>query len=326
MRFGWGIEGLLWGTIFCLLLILPLMFKVLSKTTCTTFSKGFSKDSALMMVRYGFPVVIGNLAAWILRLSDRYILELFRGSYEVGIYSISYGISAQTIGLLSSLFVLSVGPIGMKIWEYKGQAASEKFISKTARYSLIMYLPCCVGLSILAKQILQIFAVADYINGYKIMPFVVFGAFFFNFRGRFLAGLLYHKKTNLIMVGTLLAALTNIVLNFIFIPQYGYVAAAATTFVSYLLLFVVIMLLSRRFFTWDFPFKTLFNTILASGLMGVIIYSLKNTFNLHPIMNVIGLILIGVFTYSLSLLLLKEIRENELMVVKNLIGKMLLRH
>ena len=47
---------------------------------------------------------------------------------------------------------------------------------------------------------------------------------------------LYHKKTKIIAIGTILTAIVNFGLNYTFIPIYGYYAAGYTTFISYLLL------------------------------------------------------------------------------------------
>ena len=47
-----------------------------------------------------------------------------------------------------------------------------------------------------------------------------------------------NEKTKFIALGTTLAAIINIVLNAIFIPRYGYVAAAYTTLVTYALYFL----------------------------------------------------------------------------------------
>ena len=49
----------------------------------------------------------------------------------------------------------------------------------------------------------------------------------------------YSKKTWAIASGTLIAAGINVMLNFILIPQYGYVAAAYTTLIGYLMLFAI---------------------------------------------------------------------------------------
>lgn len=49
----------------------------------------------------------------------------------------------------------------------------------------------------------------------------------------------YYKKTKLIALGTMLAAGMNILLNAVFIPAFGYVAAAYTTVACYLLYYLL---------------------------------------------------------------------------------------
>jgi O-antigen/teichoic acid export membrane protein len=48
----------------------------------------------------------------------------------------------------------------------------------------------------------------------------------------------FYRKTGLISLGTLLSAIINITLNIIFVPKFGYIAAAITTTISYLFLFI----------------------------------------------------------------------------------------
>ena len=48
----------------------------------------------------------------------------------------------------------------------------------------------------------------------------------------------YYGKTSFIAVGTVLAAVLNVATNAIFIPQYGYLAAAYTTLGSYMVYFI----------------------------------------------------------------------------------------
>ena len=56
----------------------------------------------------------------------------------------------------------------------------------------------------------------------------------------------YAKKTTYIMYGTVATALVNIVLNYIFIKGYGFIAAAYTTLASYLLFAAVHYLISGK--------------------------------------------------------------------------------
>jgi len=115
-----GIESLLWGIVLSIFFVIPLLWRKAIGNISIIYSKlnlSFVKDLA----KYSFPLVIGNLAAWVLSLSDRYILEFFRGSQEVGIYSASYNISEKSIMLLTSLFMLASGPISILIWEKEGK-------------------------------------------------------------------------------------------------------------------------------------------------------------------------------------------------------------
>ena len=50
---------------------------------------------------------------------------------------------------------------------------------------------------------------------------------------------MYYKKTIYVSIGTMVAAVVNIILNYIFIPKYGFVAAGYTTLASYIILMVV---------------------------------------------------------------------------------------
>ena len=56
----------------------------------------------------------------------------------------------------------------------------------------------------------------------------------------------YYKKTPTIMISAVTAAVVNVVLNFIFIARYGYMAAAYTTLVAYIVLAVMQMLGARK--------------------------------------------------------------------------------
>ena len=56
----------------------------------------------------------------------------------------------------------------------------------------------------------------------------------------------FHKKTLLIAFNTTIAAVCNIVLNFIFIPAFGYAAAAYTTVVSYGLSLIMHYIAARK--------------------------------------------------------------------------------
>ena len=56
----------------------------------------------------------------------------------------------------------------------------------------------------------------------------------------------YYEKTNYIAMCSCGAAVLNIILNWFFIPRYGYIAAAYTTLVTYLIYFVFHYLIVKK--------------------------------------------------------------------------------
>ncbi len=311
--FGYGIAGLLWGEVFSLIIALPLIWKyAIGKFPWRVpLPLDFTKE----MTKYSFPLVMGNLAAWILSLSDRFLLEFFRGSHEVGIYSASYHISEKSILLLGSLFMLSSGPIGISIWEKEGEKKSQEFVSKVARYYLIICLPAVVALSVLAQRIINILTAPQYYQSFRIVPLVALGGFFLGFQQIFQTGLVLYKKTNLIMIGIIASGLLNLGLNFVLIPKYGYMAAAATTVTSYAFLLTAMITISRRYYVWEFSFKSLGKIALSSGVMGVVVCSIGSILTTSTLINLIAGICIGLLVYFLMLFLLREPQKEEIRVL-----------
>ena len=312
-----GVEGLLWGSVISIALVITLLWKVAIEGP-ELRTADFSTPLFMQAAKYGFPIVVASLAQWILSLSDRYILEFFWGSREVGVYSLGYAVSQQSIFLVVSLFWLAATPIEMAIWETQGERASQEFLSKLTRYYLLIGLPAVVGLSVLAKSLIGVLAPREYYQGYKIVPLVALGVFLLGLRRRFASGLTYHKKTHLSMFCVVSSALLNVGLNFLLVPRYGYIAAAITTAASYAFLLLLEVVISRRFFVWNFPFKSLEKGICASGVMGGVVYYIDSSLTSYALINLILGIPLGVLIYVVVLFSLREIRVEDIQELKTL--------
>jgi len=313
---------LLLGSILSLAIAFALLWKKAIEGVSIS-PKGISFPLISEMAKYSFPLVAGNLSAWIMSLSDRYILEFFRGSEEVGIYSASYAISEKSIMLLATLFMLASGPISMNIWEKEGKKKSQEFVSRLTSYYLMICLPAVVGLSVLARPLIGILIPEEYYEGYRIIPLVTCGAFFLGLQHRFQAGPLFHKRTHFIMFPIIASGLLNLGLNFLLIPKYGYMAATTTTLISYVFLLFLMITTSRRLFIWEFPFKSLVKISCASAMMGVVVYFVGNNLTSSTLVNLFLGICLGLVVYFAMLFLLREPQKEEIQELRIVIGKIL---
>jgi len=308
--FHFGVEGLLWGSVFSLAISLPLLWK----KTLGSISLA-SPDSVARtreMARYSLPLIAGNLAGWILSLSDRYVLQFYRGSGEVGVYSAGYNISERSIMALITLFGLAFAPLAIHIWEKEGEARSKEFLNKLTRLYLLVCIPSVVGLSVLARPVMKIMTPGNYFEGNRIIPLIAAGIFFLGLSIIFQAGLVFHKRTGFITISVIISGLFNVVFNFLLVPIYGYIAAAITTLFSYSLLLTLTIFLSRRFFSWEFPYKTLIKAGCAALVMGGVIFLINIFINRAAPFKLISGIGVGVIVYFSLLLLSRELKAREI--------------
>jgi O-antigen/teichoic acid export membrane protein len=314
---GMGIESLLLGAALSIVLILPLMWRQSVDSGTRIRLRSIDSQATRAMFAYGLPLAVGNLASWVLALSDRYILGWLRDSSEVGVYSLSHNIADRSLMLLTTLFIMASGPRGMHIWENEGEQDSERFVTHVTRFYLLLCVPATVGLSVLSKLVVDVLAGTDYGAGYRIMPWVLFGVLLLGLQQRYQSGLLFHRRTSLITLATVIAGVLNVLLNILFVPRYGYFAAGVTTPVSYAVLLLLTAWFARPLFTWRFPYRSGLNAALASGVMGAALYAMGRIPTLAPAALLVISLFAGAAIYGGVLLLAGEFSPQELAAVRH---------
>ena len=99
------------------------------------------------------------------------------------------------------------------------------------------YAMCC--LIMVAPEVVKILASKPYWEGIVIIPPVVLSNYIIFVYTMYVNVEQYYKKTVRISLYTAVAAVINLVLNYILIPYFGYVAAAYTTIVSYVVALIL---------------------------------------------------------------------------------------
>jgi O-antigen/teichoic acid export membrane protein len=310
---GLRVEGLLWGTFLTLVLTLPFLI-FLATRGVGIHPRRFHLPDALQIWQYAWPLTLGNMAMWGLRVSDLFIIGSFRPEREVGLYSVSYNISAKSIELLVALFLLSVSPLVYSTWEGEGREATEKTLTMVTRVYLILSLPAAVGLSVLAFPFVALLTAPDYYEGSRIVGFVAFSTFAWGLANIAMMGIAIKKQSRRLGANNIAAASTHIGLQLLLVPRFGYVASAISTLIGYTVLFVLQTLASRPHLTWRFPFGTLRNVIAASVVMGLAAwgtYGMSGAASKGSPAYLFLSIFVAVITYVVCLWWLGEVKKEE---------------
>jgi len=325
------IVGLLWGMLLAqLILIMPMAYTlgfhrvILHPAKVTIPFAEFLKQFA----SYGFPMIGWFMGAQLLNISDRYLLQIFRNSAEVGIYAPNYNLVASVFALVTAPLLTAAHPLLMKAAGSTDvdKKQLETLITSFSRYFLLVALPVAAFVSVFSREIATIFLGAEFREGHVIIPIILFGFLAWNFSMYGHKGLEIRGRTRTMLVYVLVCAATNVVLNLYFIPRYGYMGAAITTLISFFLYPVLVYFGTRREIAWHIPWKSMGKIGLAVLFSAGCVYALKCLITLTPhiVLLIIGAVVLVAIDGGL-LWVLKEIRPEEVIMARRAIAKLIRR-
>jgi O-antigen/teichoic acid export membrane protein len=252
--------------------------------------QGIDRQLVRRFLAYGVPLVGWYLGMQLLNVSDRFIIQWFRGSAEVGIYASNYYL-AEGGYLVFTPILVAAGPLIMTAWAHHGPLQTSGLISAISRYFLIIAIPLVVGAAVLSVELAALLLGAEYREGHVVIPLVLAGVAAWNFALYGQKGLQLAEKTKVILMGVALCTAVNVGLNLAFVPRYGYLGAAATTLASYLLYLLFAYHASKPYLRWEIPWRTLGRALGASVLMGLYLAALTKLWSMAPALEVLGIAL-----------------------------------
>lgn len=189
----------------------------------------FNKEYWKLSLSLSLPLVGYSVASQILTVSDRMMISQMVGNSAVGIYSTLYTVSSLSLLVWQAVHSSFVPYIFRNI-ENGGDG-----IKRVSSQLMTFYAAVAVLMTFLAPEIVRILATEEYYEAIYIMPPIAAGVFFTSFANLYSDIAVYYKKTKYVMYPAIIAAVSNLMLNYIFIKLYGYMAAAYTTLFSYIL-------------------------------------------------------------------------------------------
>lgn len=254
------------GVLYSYTISESVIFIIVLSYMATLMQFKFDREVGSIAVKFGFPLIFGSVAMLVLNVSDRYILKFFANYATLGLYDLGYRLA----GVLNMFFIMPLSmtlmPIAYKIYNKEGD---KRYFSKLMTYFTFVIVWAGLALSLFSQEIIKIFALnPSYWPAYQVVPVIVFSYIFFGMRLISNLGMFLTKNTKYVALITIIAAAINVILNFIFIPKYGMMAAAFTTLVSFIVLYILSDYFSSKYYKIPFENKKLIGVIS----LGVVLY------------------------------------------------------
>ncbi len=236
----------------------------------------FNKKLWKELIYYSLPLLVAGLAGTINEALDRVMLKHLTPDdlhplEQLGIYGANYKI-AVLMQLFIQMFRFAAEPF------YFSRAKEKDAVSlfgDVLKYFVII----CMIIFLMVTLYIDIFKHfigRDFYGGLNIVPVILYAIFLL---GVFFNLSMWYKLKNLTRYGaaiTIGGAMITVVINWIFIPKYGYLASAWAHFTCYLAMVIVSYFLGQHFYRIRYDMKA----ILFYAILPVMIFIFARWLNI----------------------------------------------
>ncbi|WP_275901164.1 lipopolysaccharide biosynthesis protein [Paenibacillus periandrae] len=245
------INGIIYGAILAnVALLVPLYVKTQIFNSCSNLFKkdGQFADFLQKFWRFGTPMIGWFLGTAVLDICDRYFLEWFRGSTEVGIYAANYGLAASIIGISVAPLFSAVHPMVMRA---ESTIEVQHLIKSITKVYFHIAMPLGAAMIVFHHELCTLLLGKEFAAGSPIIPVMVIGFIIWNVSIIGHKGYEYKEKTKVMLIFVGISALVNVVFNFALIPYFGYMGAAYSTLIAFTTYTLLIYFNSKRYVLWQ---------------------------------------------------------------------------
>lgn len=177
---------------------------------------------------FNIPLIPHYLSQTVLNQADRIMINNMIGSREAAIYSVAHNFAL--------MFTIITNAINSSFIPYTYQTMKNKDydkLRKIANSLVVLVAGACIVAMLIGPEFVRIFAAPEYYEARWVMIPIAESLLFMFIYPLFCNIEFYYERTKFIMIASTTAAVANVLLNYIMIRVWGYVAAAYATVICY---------------------------------------------------------------------------------------------
>jgi O-antigen/teichoic acid export membrane protein len=231
----------------------------------------FDADLWKRMVAYAMPVMVAGVAFTINEVFDRYLLsELLPEAVaksEMGKYSACYKL-ALFMTLFATAFRMGIEPF---FFSHSDTKNPQKAYAQITNYFVVMGSVILLSVVVFSDVLKKLLVLNEaYWDAMSIVPLIVLASFFL---GIYHNLSVWYKVTDKTIYGayiSLIGAVVTIVINFVFIPHFGYMASAVATVLAYGSMMLLSFYFGRMYYPIPYNFRKIGFYLIVSILFSIL--------------------------------------------------------
>ena len=265
-----------------------------------------------VLMKAGIPFALTGLFYTIYYSIDIVMITQFASTYDTGLYNSAYKL-ISVLTLFYSIYSSVIFPVMSKMFKDEKDLLHFSFV-KSIKYLSLVTIPIAVFTSLYGYDLIGIYG-AEFIEAGGVLKILIWTVCFLFVNGA--CSLILnasHEEYSVTKIYSI-AAVFNVVLNLILIPKYSVYGASVATVLSEILILILEMYMIKKI--GQLPDRNLLYDIVkicvASLVLGIVLYVFN--FNLWIAMAV------SIVVYFVSIILLKTFDQEDIAIVKQIIGK-----
>lgn len=268
-----GLRGMLVASILSLLIVSTIfIFKM--RLWLYIDLKNVDSKLAKSMITYSFPLIPNKISWTIINLSDRIILMNVVGSAATGLYAVSYKFP-NLMDTVYGFFYQSWKESSARVL---GNESQNDFYNMVYKYLKNFMFAIVLGLTAFMPIIFKILINKNYYNAIYYVPILLIATYFANISGFYGGIFTAYKDTKIMGTTTIVAAVINLVINLFTIKWIGVYAAALSTLIANLVVYMYRKRKVERYIKLNENWKNSFIAFIVTSIVLFLFYSERWTY------------------------------------------------
>ncbi|MCX7880177.1 MAG: flippase [Ignavibacteria bacterium] len=261
----------------------------------------FEKNSSFELFRNSLPIALSSLIIAIYGNLNVFILNLFKGDYETGIYSAMTRIIVLLF-LPNNILQISFFP------EISRGVLDGSFKIRQRQYILSAFLVVYILIFAIfgySKEFILLLFGEKYLEGEIILKIALASTIFAYLSSTLILASIALEKQKVFLWTTIIGVITSLIANLIFVPIYSGIGAAISLFLTELTVF-----LGAAFFSRGHSLLSQYKVVIAPFILGVASLLVSKAVSVY--LGFYFGLLTFVFIFVSSIFLLKILSFNQL--------------
>ena len=256
-----GIEGVFRANVIASAFIFLVSLPIVIKRVVFDF---FEKDIFFKVIQFALPFLPAGIFTMVMELSDRYLLEFYLSTAEVGLYS-----AGKKMGMLGLTIVMGFNMGWTPYFLKQGEDEDARIqFSKIATLFLGLMGFVTLLVSLWVSNIMRIRIGSGTLIGSEfwdcepVVKIILFGYFFFGTYVIQLPGVYIKEITKWVPVFRICGALSLIIFCVILIPKIGFIGAAYSVLFAFVLMSFAIYIRTHNIYEIPYNWRGIFYPIV----------------------------------------------------------------